>query len=60
VDFQFVLGFTNLNGSSDPSDRRGVVAGVQRDIASDIDDAFMKPVNLRNADRQAVSDATVP
>src|SRR5439155_201396 len=47
-DFDLALGFADFNAAADPGDRHRVTAGVQGDVAFDIDDAFMKPVNLGN------------
>ena len=52
LDFEFVLGFADLDSASDPGDGNRVSAGVQRDIAFDIDDAFMEPVDRRNPNGQ--------
>ena len=52
LDFEFVLGLADFNASSDPGDRNRVTAGVQGDVAFDINDAFMQPVDFRNPNRQ--------
>src|SRR5262249_46713971 len=50
LDFEFGLGLADFDAAADPSDRDRVAAGGQSDVAFDIDDPFMKPVDLRNPD----------
>src|SRR5439155_19419640 len=52
LDFDLVLRFPDLDTASDPDDGNRVAAGVQCDIAFDINDALMKPVDFRNPDRE--------
>ena len=47
-----VLGFTDFDPAADPGDGNGVAAGVQGNVAFDIDDAFMQPVDFRNPGRE--------
>jgi hypothetical protein len=52
LDVEFVLGFADFDATADPGYGNRVAARVQSDVAFDIDDAFMKPVDLRNPDRK--------
>src|SRR5437870_12286324 len=52
LDFDLVLGFADFDAPADPGDRNRVTAGVQGDVAFDIDDALMQSVDLRNPDRE--------
>ena len=52
LDFDGVFGFADLDAAPDPIDRDRVAAGVQCDLAFDINDAFMKPVDVGNPDRK--------
>ena len=52
LDVDLVFGFADFDAASNPRHGNRVAAGVQRDVAFDIDDAFMKPVDFRNPGRE--------
>src|SRR5712671_3026802 len=52
LDLDFAAGFADLNPSASPGVGNRVPVGMQSDIAFDVDDAFVKTVDLRNPGRQ--------
>src|SRR5439155_2166497 len=52
LDFEFVLRFADFDATANPGHGNRVTAGVQSDVAFDIGDAFMKPIDFRNPARE--------
>ncbi len=52
LDLDLVFGFADFDAAADPDDGNRVAAGMERNVAFDIDDAFVQPVDFRDPDRQ--------
>ena len=52
LDFNLVFCFADFDTAADPIGGDRVAAGMERHVTIDIDDAFGKPVDLRNPGRK--------